>query len=183
MSGDGSDRIGREPRAHGLVRGVLDFELDIGVVGDVDPDPLKLGRLPLSAEVIDSRAFSLDSEQWLSIQGGEFGQTLFIGSDRFQLPSEWKNPDFPFIRGMPDGNILVSDTTFDRSHEKNTWILNRKGEVVAHFGIGSAAVEIAPLEGGLIAVAYHPLSAQKFGHRVEPQQRTAIVFFDRQGNY
>ena len=173
--------MGREPRAHGLVRGVLDFELDIGVVGDVDPDPLKLGRLPLSAEVIDNRAFSLDSEQWLSIQGGEFGQTLFIGTERFQLPSEWKNPDFPFVRGMPDGNILVSDTTFDRSHEKNTWILNRKGHVLAHFGIGSAAVEIAPLEGGLIAVAYHPLSAQKYGHRVEPQQRTAIGFFDRQG--
>lgn len=163
------------------MRGVLDFELDIGVVGDVDPDPLKHGRSPVSSEIIDSRAFMLAPEHWLSIQGGEFGQSLFIGHTRVDLPAEWKNPDFPFVRGLPDGTILVSDTTFDRSHEKNTWLLSRKGEVLAHFGIGSAAVEIAPLEGGLIAVAYHPLSAQKFGHRVEPQQRTAIGFFDRHG--
>jgi hypothetical protein len=33
----------------------------------------------------------------------------------------------------------------------------------------------------MIAVAYHPLSAKKFGHRVEPQQRTAIAFFDTRG--
>lgn len=181
MSGNGSDRTARSERSQGLVRGVLDFELDIGVVGDVDPDPLKLGRSPVSSEIIDSRAFALAPEHWLSIQGGEFGQSLFIGHTRVELPPEWKNPDFPFVRGLPDGTILVSDTTFDRSHEKNTWLLSRKGEVLAHFGIGSAAVEIAPLEGGLIAVAYHPLSAQKFGHRVEPQQRTAIGFFDRHG--
>ena len=76
---------------------------------------------------------------------------------------------------------LVSDTTFSSAHDKNTWILSRTGKIQAHFGIGSAAVEIAPLEGGLIAVAYHPLSAKKFGHRVEPQQRTAIAFFDHDG--
>lgn len=181
MSGNGSDRTARGEKSPGLVRGVLDFELDIGVVGDVDPDPLKLGRAPVSAEIIDSQAFMLAPEHWLSIQGNEFGQSLFIGQEQFELPADWKNPDFPFVRGLPDGTILVSDTTFERSHEKNTWILSRKGEVLAHFGIGSAAVEIAPLDGGLIAVAYHPLSAQKFGHRVEPQQRTAIGFFDRSG--
>lgn len=183
MSSGGSDRGGggRERPVSGLVRGVLDFELDIGVVGDVDPDPLKMGRTPVDSEALDARAFSLTPDQWLSIQGSEFGQNLFIGHERVSLPPEWKSPDFPFVRGMPDGTILVSDTTFDVSHEKNTWILSRKGDVLAHFGIGSAAVEIAPLDGGLIAVAYHPMSAQRFGHRVEPQQRTAIGFFDRHG--
>ena len=188
MSG-GSDRTdrgsGRE-RSQGLVRGVLDYELDIGVVGDVDPDPIKMGRTPVGSQIIPTeaselRAFALMPEHWLSIQGGEFGQTLFIGQERIALPPEWRNPDFPFVRGLSDGSILISDTSFDASHEKNTWILSRTGEVLAHFGIGSAAVEIAPLEGGLIAVAYHPMSAQRFGHRVEPQQRTAIAFFDRQG--
>jgi hypothetical protein len=213
MSGNGNDRTGRE-RTQGLVRGVLDFELDIGIVGDVDPDPLKFGRgrqnrfagrhesfvasgkmtastLPfietdtyeaeLAQDILDNRAFSLAPDNWLSIQGGEHGQALFVGPTRVQLPKEWRNPDFPFVRGMPDGTSLVSDTTFDVSHEKNTWILSRTGDVLAHFGVGSAAVEISPLEGGLIAVAYHPMSARRFGHRVEPQQRTAIAFFDRQG--
>ncbi len=184
MSG-GSDRNGRE-RSQGLVRGVLDFELDIGVVGDVDPDPLKMGNTSVGSKIIpsdytDLRAFALSPDYWLSIQGGEFGQTLFVGQEKVQLPPEWRNPDFPFVRGLTDGSILVSDTTFDVSHEKNTWILSRSGDVLAHFGIGSAAVEIAPLDGGLIAVAYHPMSAKRFGHRVEPQQRTAIAFFDRQG--
>ncbi|CAN5507491.1 hypothetical protein BH10BDE1_BH10BDE1_13160 [soil metagenome] len=203
MNGNGNDRTGRE-RSQALVRGVLDFELDIGIVGDVDPDPLKFGRKGSSgrggssirdltfsasmddedttaADILENRAFSLATDGWLSIQGGEHGQSLFIGSQRVELPKEWKNPDFPFVRGMPDGTILISDTTFEVSHEKNTWILSRKGEVLAHFGVGSAAVEISPLEGGLIAVAYHPMSARRFGHRVEPQQRTAIAFFDRQG--
>lgn len=189
MSG-GSDRTGRD-RAQGLVRGVLDYELDIGIVCDVDPDPIKFSRGPIASEIIATkdpanngsltRAFALGPESWLSIQGNEFGQNLFIGSERIPLPPEWRNPDFPFVRGLPDGNILVSDTTFDISNEKNTWILSRTGEVISHFGVGSAAVEIAPLEGGLIAVAYHPMSARKFGHRVEPQQRTAIAFFDTQG--
>lgn len=194
----GTDRTGRQARSQGLIRGVLDYELDIGIVGDVDPDPLKLNGNPLLGigeengsrffdstdlppEYAVSRAFSLSPENWLSIQGSEFGQSLFIGHKRIELPPEWRNPDFPFVRGMPDGSILISDTTFDVSHEKNTWILSRTGKVLAHFGVGSAAVEISPLEGGLIAVAYHPISAQRFGHRVEPQQRTAIAFFDRQG--
>jgi hypothetical protein len=192
----GSDRTGRVARSQGLVRGVLDYELDIGIVGDVDPDPMKINAIQHAPETSElrffessdlppehamTRAFSLAPENWLSIQGSEFGQNLFIGSTRIELPPEWRNPDFPFVRGMPDGTVLISDTTFDVAHEKNTWILSRTGEVLAHFGVGSAAVEISPLEGGLIAVAYHPISAQRFGHRVEPQQRTAIAFFDRHG--
>jgi len=181
MSG-GSDQVNRK-RPVGLLRGVLDFELDIGVVGDVDLDPLSpnLGNARPADPEFEPSAFSLDTNSWLSIQGNEFGQSLFIGSKRVTLPADWKNPDFPFVRGLPDGNILVSDTTFDSSHKENTWILSRKGEVLARFGIGSAAVEISPLEGGMIAVAYHPLSAKRFGHRVEPQQRTAIAFFDTRG--
>lgn len=199
-NGSDSGRGRSSHRSSGLIRAVLDFELDIGVVGDVDIDPGPTGIPPslvsnntelsgtenfrdASAETVASvpSAFSLKTQDWLSIQGGEFGQSLFIGSKRLALPKDWRNPDFPFVRGLPNGSILVSDTTFDVSHEKNTWILSREGEVLSHFGVGSAAVEIAPLEGGLIAVAYHPLSAQKFGHRVEPQQRTAIGFFDHHG--
>ena len=105
MSGNGSDR-NRPERPQGLVRGVLDFELDIGVVGDVDPDPLKMGQETMSVELIDPRAFALATSDWLSIQGGEFGQSLFIGnSHRLELPPEWKNPDFPFVRGLANGSI------------------------------------------------------------------------------
>lgn len=178
-------------RPHGLLRGVLDFELDIGTVGDVDLDSLALSQLSTQADAINSgsfagpdfepSAFVLPVSPWLSIQGTQFGQSLFIGDQRFSLPAEWKNPEFPFVRSLADGRILVSDTSFDSSHRDNTWILNRKGEIEAQFAIGSAAVEICPLEGGMIAVAYHPLSAKRFGHKVEPQQRTAIAFFDEKG--
>jgi hypothetical protein len=178
-------------RSTGLIRGVLDFELDIGTVGDVDLDPFALQRLATRNEPLNSgssagdefepSAFLLPVSPWLSIQGNQFGQSLFIGEERLSLPNDWKNPDFPFVRGLPDGRILVSDTSFESSHRENTWILSRKGEIEAKFAIGSAAVEICPLDGGLIAVAYHPLSAKRFGHKVEPQQRTAIAFFDYQG--
>lgn len=170
---------------------MLDFELDIGTVGDVDLDTHALQQLLTKGGALNSgefagpdfeqSAFNLPIAPWLSIQGGQFGQSLFVGDERIALPPEWKNPDFPFVRSMPDGRILVSDTSFESAHGENTWILNRKGEVEARFGIGSAAVEICPLEGGLIAVAYHPLSAKRFGHKVEPQQRTAIAFFDFKG--
>lgn len=182
---------GPQQRTPGLIRGVLDFELDIGTVGDVDLDTHALQQLLTKGGALNSgefagpdfeqSAFNLPIAPWLSIQGGQFGQSLFVGDERIALPPEWKNPDFPFVRSMPDGRILVSDTSFESAHGENTWILNRKGEVEARFGIGSAAVEICPLEGGLIAVAYHPLSAKRFGHKVEPQQRTAIAFFDFKG--
>lgn len=170
---------------------MLDFELDIGTVGDVDLDTHALQQLLANGDTLNSgelagpdfeqSAFNLPIAPWLSIQGNQFGQSLFIGDDRIALPQEWKNPDFPFVRSLPDGRILVSDTSFESAHGDNTWILNRKGEIEARFGIGSAAVEVCPLEGGLIAVAYHPLSAKRFGHKVEPQQRTAIAFFDLKG--
>lgn len=183
MSG-GSDQSNRK-KPVGLLRGVLDFELDIGVVGDVDLDPLSpnLGNSRPADPEFEPSAFSLNTNSWLSIQGTEFGQSLFIGATRLALPPQWKNPDFPFVRGLPDGNILVSDTSFESSHKDNTWSPSTAGarNCVARFGIGSAAVEISPLEGGMIAVAYHPLSAKRFGHRVEPQQRTAIAFFDTRG--
>jgi hypothetical protein len=185
MNGGSSDRTPRGERPNGLIRGVLDFELDIGVVGDVDPDPLAKNLLSDPADsfsaVTAPGMFTLPLTNWLSIQGTEHGQSLFVGQRRVSLPPEWSNPEFPFVRGLADGRILISDTSFEASHTANTWILSRTGEVLARFGIGSAAVEISPLDGGLIAVAYHPLSAQKFGHRVEPQQRTAIAFFDEQG--
>ena len=178
-------------RSPGLIRGVLDFELDIGTVGDVDLDTHALQQLltkggalnsgELAGPDFEQSAFNLAISPWLSIQGNQFGQSLFAGTERLTLPPEWKNPDFPFVRSLPDGRILVSDTSFESAHGENTWILNRKGEVEARFAIGSAAVEISPLEGGLIAVAYHPLSAKRFGHKVEPQQRTAIAFFDLKG--
>lgn len=171
----------RPPRTQpGLEVGILDFELDIGVVNDVDVDPL-LVSLERQEDPSDPHSFQLKQEEWLSIQGTEFGQNLFVGRRRVALPEGWKNPDFPFVRGMFDGKVLVTDTTFDLAGGSNTWIIDRDGGVSARFGVGSAAVEIAPLGGGMIAVAYHPMSAVRFGHRVEPQQRTAIAFFDKAG--
>lgn len=195
MFGGGPDRPRKQAGpVDALITGVLDFELDIGVVNDVDIDPI---RQPSTAPIVDPSerekllsdtapfenepSFWLDRENWLSIQGTEFGQNLFVGSKRLALPEKWKNPDFPFVRGLHDGSILVTDTSFEIGNAENTWILNREGKILAHFASGSAAVEISPLGGGLIAVGYHPLSAVRFGYRVEPQQRTAIAFFDEQG--
>ena len=102
------------------------------------------------------------------------------GNDTLILPPDWSSPEFPFVRYLPDGRLLVVDSGFQASRGKNAWILNSRGHVDAHFEIGSAAVEIAGL-WGLIAVAYHPLSAKAHGHQIQPLQRTAIAFFDLHG--
>lgn len=199
----------------------IDFDLDIGVVNDIDFDngfylgedaralsspltsqrPSEIGEIrisepkpvgfearltPPSPNHAFDQTFELDASCFLSLQGTSHGQALFLGRNKkIELPREWSNPDFPFVRSLPDGDILVSDTSFELALGKNTWILNRAGDVKSHFAIGSAAVEIVCVEAEpgsiLIAVAYHPLSAKRFGHRIEPQQRTAIAFYDRTG--
>jgi hypothetical protein len=116
----------------------------------------------------------------VTIQGSDSHQVLMRGQDRIQLPDEWSSPDFPFVRNLPDGRILVVDTGYKTASEKNAWILSTRGTIESHFEIGSAAVEIAGL-WGLIAVAYHPLSAKAHGHQIQPVQRTAIAFFDSSG--
>jgi hypothetical protein len=90
----------------------------------------------------------------LTIQGSTSHQVVLWGHDRFALP--------------------------DAGRAKNAWVMNSKGGVDSHFEIGSAAVEIAGL-WGLIAVAYHPISAKAHGHTIQPLQRTGIAFFDSQG--
>jgi hypothetical protein len=116
----------------------------------------------------------------LTIQGSSTHQVLLKGQERISLPDSWSCPEFPFVRFLPDGRILVVDTNFKVSTEKNAWVLDTDGSIQSHFEIGSAAVEIAGL-WGLIAVAYHPLSAKAFGHQVQPLQRAAIAFFDLRG--
>ncbi len=164
----------------------LDFELDIGTVVDIDFDPsiideAGLRKIEVSDEGDEQEDGPLRPEHFLSIQGTAHGQALFAGQRRLPLPEQWSNPDFPFVRSLPNGNILISDTGFELASGKNTWILSSDGAVVAHFGIGSAAVDVFGLGDGMIAAAYHPMSAKRFGHRIEPQQRTAIAFFDHEG--
>lgn len=168
----------------------LDFELDIGTVADIDFDPMIVDYSTRSFKSLQSSARGkhdeiktdpLNPDQFISIQGTPHGQALFVGRNRVPLPEKWTNPDFPFVRSLPNGNILISDTGFALANGNNTWILSKTGEVCAHFGIGSAAVDVFGLLGGMLAVAYHPISAKRFGHRIEPQQRTAIAFFDSNG--
>ncbi len=116
----------------------------------------------------------------LTIQGSESHQVIIWGQDRLALPEKWTSPEFPFIRYLPDGRLLVADSGYKLAREKNAWILNSRGSVESHFEIGSAAVEVAGL-WGLIAVAYHPLSARAHGHQIQPLQKTGIAFFDLQG--
>lgn len=116
----------------------------------------------------------------VSVQGSTSHQVLIWGEERLELPAEWSAPEFPFVRYLADGRVLVVDSNFEASRGKNAWILNQRGTIESHFEIGSAAVEIAPL-WGLIAVAFHPISAKAHGHQVQPAQRTAIAFFDLQG--
>lgn len=168
----------------------LDFELDIGTVADIDFDPMIVDwskniaeqRRPAGDHSLDDLSEDpLNPDHFISIQGTPHGQALFVGRRRLPLPEGWTNPDFPFVRALPNGNILISDTGFALANGNNTWILSNDGDVCAHFGIGSAAVDVFGLLGGMIAVAYHPMSAKRFGHRIEPQQRTAIAFFDSHG--
>lgn len=116
----------------------------------------------------------------LSIQGTGNQQVVIWDQTRLPLPEAWSSPEFPFIRALPDGRALVVDTSLKAGKGKNAWIINREGAVESHFEIGSAAVEIAAL-WGLIAVAYHPLSAKAHGYPIQPLQRTGIAFFDYQG--
>lgn len=96
------------------------------------------------------------------------------------LPEPWSNPDFPFVRAMPDGRVLIVDTGFEAGLRANAWILRSDGGVDACFEIGSAAVEISCL-WGLIAVAYHPISARAHGHTIQPLQKAGIAFYDLTG--
>ena len=118
----------------------------------------------------------------ISIQGTANHQVLIWNEKRLALPLEWSNPDFPFIRALPDGRALVVDTGFQAGLRKNAWILSSNGKVDACFEIGSAAVEIAAL-WGLIAVAYHPISAKAHGHTVQPLQKAGVAFYDLSGRF
>jgi hypothetical protein len=120
----------------------------------------------------------------VSIQGSHTHQVLMVGQDRIALPDQWMAPDFPFVRYLPDGRILVADSSFTAARERNAWIISQRGapegQIEAHFELGSAAVEIAGL-WGMIAVAYHPLSAKAHGHTIQPLQKAGVAFFDLTG--
>jgi len=140
---------------------ILDFPfpIEIGSVCDVD-------FLPSGAS--------------LSIQGSDSHQVVIWDEARLPLPPAWTSPEFPIIRHLPDGRAIIVDTGYSASRRKNAWIMNQRGGIEAHFEIGSAAVEVVGL-WGMIAVAYHPLSAKAHGHQIQPLQRTGIAFFDLQG--
>ena len=138
------------------------FGIEIGTVADLDFTP---------------------SGSPISIQGTVNHQVLLWNQSRFALPPEWSNPDFPFVRALPDGRALVVDTGFEAGKGKNAWILRQNGTQAAvdvYFEIGAAPVEIVPL-WGMIAVAFHPISAKAHGHPVLPIQKTGVAFFDLQG--
>lgn len=116
----------------------------------------------------------------LSIQGSESQQVVIWGEKRLMLPEAWSSPEYPFIRYLHDGRILLVDTSFRAARGKNAWIMDSRGTVQVHFELGSAAVEISSL-WGLIAVAFHPISAKANGHQVQPIQRTGVAFFDTSG--
>jgi len=116
----------------------------------------------------------------ISIQGHESHQVLMWGNQRISLPESWSAPEFPIVRYLPNGRALLVDTSFRAARRENAWIVNSIGKVEAHFELGSAAVEISAL-WGLIAVAFHPISAKANGHQIQPLQRTGIAFFDHSG--
>jgi hypothetical protein len=135
------------------------FPIEIGSVCDVDFTP-------------DGRT--------VSIQGSGSRQLLLWDDQPIALPEQWSQPETPFLRNLPDGRVLIVDTGFEAGRGKNAWIINRRGTIDSHFEIGAAPVEISCL-WGLIAVAYHPMSAKALGHPVMPLQRTGVAFFDYQG--
>lgn len=136
------------------------------------PFPIEIG----SVRDLD---FTPDSTP-ISIQGTDNHQVLLWGRERLSLPEEWSSPEFPFVRYLPDGRVLVADSGFQAARKSNAWILNSSGTIESHFGIGSGAVEIAGL-WGMIAVAFHPVSARAHGHQIQPLQRTGVAFFDLTG--
>lgn len=116
----------------------------------------------------------------LSVQGSETRHVVMWDQNRLALPENWTAPEFPFIRYLPDGRALLVDTGYTAARRKNAWVMNSNGRIDAHFEIGSAAVEVAAL-WGMIAVAYHPISAKAHGHQIQPLQRNGIAFFDLHG--
>lgn len=116
----------------------------------------------------------------LSIQGTGSRQVVIWNQKRHALPDNWSSPEFPFIRFLADGRALIIDTGYLAARRKNAWIMNSKGSIEANFEVGSAAVEIAGL-WGLIAIAYHPMSAKTHGLQIQPLQKNGIAFFDMNG--
>ncbi len=135
------------------------FPIEIGSVCDIDFAP-------------DGSA--------LSVQGTESHQVLIWGNRRLPLPESWSSPEFPFVRHLPDGRALLVDTGYSAARRENAWIINSHGQIDTNFEIGAAAVEVAAL-WGMVAVAYHPVSAKAFGHRIQPLQRAGIAFYDMNG--
>lgn len=135
------------------------FPIEIGSVCDLDFSP---GGTPLT------------------IQGTFNQQVLIRGEQRLPLPADWSSPEFPFVRLLPDGRILIVDSGYLAARRKNAWILDHHAKALSNFEIGSGAVEVAGL-WGLIAVAYHPASAKAHGLQVQPLQRTGVAFFDLSG--
>jgi hypothetical protein len=156
------------------------FDLDIGVVLDIDPDPLA-PRSTWLQSLSNWESVPLGSHEWISIQGNQRGQFLVIENQHFELPAEWKNPEFPHLRALPDGRILLVDTHPQSAQGPNAWIINRRGQVEERFDLGGAPVEIAAMHGGMLIVAYHPSSAARWGFKTEVYQRGGLAFFDLKG--
>lgn len=156
------------------------FDLDIGVVLDIDPDPLA-PRSTWMNSLSNWDSMPLGGREWVSIQGNQRGQFLVIENQHFELPPDWKNPDFPHLRALPDGRLLLVDTHPQSAQGPNAWIINRRGQVEERFDLGAAPVEIAAMHGGMLIVAYHPSSAARWGFKTEVYQRGGLAFFDLKG--
>jgi hypothetical protein len=150
---------------------------------------MKIFELPFPIEIgsvcdLDFAPRWMPGSGTISVQGTYNHQVLIRSlhgkNERLPLPDGWNSPEFPFVRYLPDGRILVVDSSFTAARRRNAWILNGKARVEAHFEVGSAAIEVAGL-WGLIAVAYHPISAKSHGHQIQPLQRAGVAFFDLQG--
>lgn len=137
----------------------VSFPIEIGSVADIDFFP---------------------DGTTVSIQGTQNHQVLLCGDVRIDLPAAWNPPFYSFVRVLSNSHILVANGNHHEIGSANAWILNRQGDILTAFDMGSWAVEITCLLGQ-IAVAFHPLSAKAMGYQVHPLQRSGILFFDNKG--
>lgn len=147
---------------------LLSFSLDIGEVLDVD---FRLTE--------GSRAAAFGDEH-LSIQGFGKRQILMGPLGPAELPKAWPASEFPHLRSIGSGRLLLIDTSSAHVKDDNAFLLTESGRLEARFHVGAGVIDVVPTAGA-VAVAYHPDAAHEYGLETGPMAATSIAVFDING--
>lgn len=142
-----------------MIETLLSFPIDIGEVLDVD--------------------FRPDGGH-ISVQGFGTRQVLVRPEGPAELPPEWTAADFPHLRSIGSGRLLLIDTNSEHVKGENAFLLTETGRLEHRFHVGAGVIDVVRAAEAL-AVAYHPDAAHEYGIETGPMAATGIAIFDRNG--